>query len=300
MPKISVVASVFNAERSISRLLESVKWADEIIVIDNSSSDNTAKIARHFTSKVYTEPNRKMLNLNKNFGFEKAGCEWILNLDGDEEIPPDLKSEIIETLKNKSNINGYWIPRQNIIFGKWIKHGLWWPDKQLRLFKKNSGKFPGVHVHEYLNVEGEVAELSTPFIHYNYETISQFLQKMSDIYTDNEVDNLIAADYHYVWQDAIKFPLSDFVKIYLAQEGYKDGLHGLVLAILQSFYSFIVFTKMWEKQGFKPQDIGVKYFTEEFKKSNMEIKYWLKTVQISDSRKPLSRFLLRLQRKLNW
>jgi glycosyltransferase involved in cell wall biosynthesis len=255
MSKISVVTSVYNAGSYLPRLLKSVSWADEIVVVNNSSTDTTDKIAREYTDKVFIRPNLPMLNTNKNYGFGKSTGDWILNLDGDEEITSDLKNEIRETVGNNKDINGYWIPRQNIIFGKWIRHGIWWPDKQLRLFRHGKGRFPEKHVHEYIAVDGQLGELKTPFVHYNYETVSQFLRKLDDIYTENEVENLIGSGYQLVWQDALKFPASDFVKIYFAQEGYKDGLHGLVLAFLQAFYSFVVFAKLWEKQGFLERDL---------------------------------------------
>jgi glycosyltransferase involved in cell wall biosynthesis len=299
MNKISLVTSVYNAEKTLPRLLRSSKWVDEVIVVDNSSADATKEIALTYTKRVFVQPNHQMLNLNKNYGFEKATGDWILNLDADEEIPPDLKNEILDTLKNEDSFNGYWIPRQNIIFGKWIKHGIWWPDKQLRLFRNRKGMFPGKHVHEYLSVEGQTGNLTTPFVHYNYETVSQFIHKLDSIYTENEVANLEATQYHLVWQDAIKFPISDFLKIYFAQEGYKDGLHGLVLAGLQAFYSFIVFAKLWEKSGFIQKDVLLPAVNREIKNSALELRFWQLTSQLSTERNLFSQFYLKVKRKFH-
>ncbi|MBI5613851.1 glycosyltransferase family 2 protein [Candidatus Gottesmanbacteria bacterium] len=279
MKTLSIVISALNEEKKIGRCLSSVKWADEIIVVDNGSLDATSKIARSLGAKVFKQKNNNMLNVNKNFGFTKACSDWILCLDADEEIPPDLKAEILSVLDTESDACGYWIARKNIIFEKWIQHGLWWPDKQLRLFKRSTGSYPCKHVHEYLSVDGKTSELRLPYIHYNYESISQFIRKM-DIYSENEVDYLIRVSYQFSWFDAIRFPVSDFIKIYFAEGGYKDGLHGLVLSLLQSVYSFVVFAKLWEKKGFNEEEIRLDQVEHELTRDGKEIWFWLLTAKI--------------------
>jgi glycosyltransferase involved in cell wall biosynthesis len=297
MNSISVVISAYNEEHHIRRVLESVSWAQEIVVVDNESTDNTAAIAKKMGALVISRPNNLMLNKNKNVGFSQAKGDWILNLDADEEVPDELKTEVIKTIENKPEENGFWISRKNIIFGKWIQHGLWWPDKQLRLFKKEKGKFPCVHVHEYLEVEGKTGELIEPFIHHNYENTSQFFHKLDAIYTESEVQNKMNDGYQLSWHDALRFPISDFVKVYFAQEGYKDGLHGLVLAILQSFYSFIIFVKLWEKVGFPEKHIPEKAIIAEIEKNKQTITYWTTTTKLSQEKNFLKRIILRLRRK---
>lgn len=279
MSKISVVTSVYNEEKNLPELLESVKWADEIIVVDNSSTDKTGEIAKKYTDKIYTRPNLKMLNTNKNFGFEKASGEWILNLDGDERVTPELRSEVLSVTKRKPGITeviGFYIPRKNIIFGKWIKHGLWWPDYQLRLFKKGKGKFPCQHVHEKIKVTGETTKLKNPLLHYNYRTVSQFIQKLDWIYTENEVENLIKSGRKIHWYEAIRLPVADFLSVFFKREGYKDGLHGLVLSLLQSFYALVVFAKAWEKQKFWEYhpDNFLKEVSQEFKQAGKDYLFW--------------------------
>lgn len=295
METISVCLSVRNEEAKIKRSLASFQWADEIIVVDNESTDETTKIARQYGAKVIRGKNNLMLNVNKNFGFTKAKSDWILCLDGDEVIPPELAKEIREA-KDKQ-VDGYWIPRKNILFGKWIQHGPWWPDKQLRLFRRGRGAFPCKHVHEYLSVDGPTAELSSPMMHYNYETVSQFIRKMDEIYTGSEVDNHIAAGYTLAWHDAIRFPVSDFVKTYFAQKGYKDGLHGLVLSILQAFYSFIVFAKLWEREKFGDRDIPLAAVQKEVIRTHKELTYWLITTAMNETDSIPKKFWYRLIRK---
>lgn len=293
--KLSVVISAWNEEDKLGRCLKSVAWADERIVVDNSSTDGTAEVAKTHGATIFWRPNNPMLNVNKNFGFTKATGDWILNLDADEEVTPQLAKEI-KTAVSK-DVVGYWIPRKNIIFGRWIEHGLWWPDKQLRLFQAGRGRFPCRHVHEYLEVEGPTGELYEPYVHYNYETVSQFIRKMDTIYSESEVQKLVRTNYQLSWYDAIRFPVSDFVKIFFAQEGYKDGLHGLVLAALQAFYSFVVFAKLWEQKKFEQQEVSLEGLQKELNKNHAEMQYWMLSSRIKVARSVFEMLRLKLLRR---
>ena len=302
METISVVLSVRNEEAKLERTLSSVAWADEIIVIDNESTDSTNSIAKKYGAKVLRGRNNPMLNVNKNIGFTKAHSDWILSLDGDEVVSPELAKEIKAVFSHQSSvispqIVGYWIPRKNILFGKWIQHGLWWPDKQLRLFRREAGAFPCKHVHEYLAVDGMTADLASPIVHYNYETVSQFIRKMDEIYTPSEVDNHLGQGYRVIWHDAIRFPIRDFVKIYFAQNGYKDGLHGLVLSMLQAFYSFIVFVKLWEREKFIEKDLPSEVVDKELVRARGEIGYWLLSAKIAQTPSLIKKLWYRVIRK---
>ena len=259
MANLSVVVSAFNEEEKIRDCLESVKWADEIVFIDNSSTDNTANIVKKYTSKIYRrENNPLMLNVNKNYGIEKTTGDWVLYLDADERVTPELKKEIKQLLQDRHSglsrmdsgvadapqndagvINGYWIPRKNIIFGKWIEHAGWYPDYQMRLFRRGKGKFPAKHVHEMVDVDGETAYLKTPLLHLNFETISQFLYKHIELYAANEAEALLKKNYKVDALDAIRMPMNEFLSRFFAREGYRDGLHGLVLSLLMAFYHLL-------------------------------------------------------------
>ncbi len=302
MPTVSVVISAFNEEAKIQDCLKSVEWADEIILVDSSSLDKTATIAKKFTSKIFSRPNNPMLNINKNYGFSKAISDWILCLDADERISDELQKEIRSAINNSalSNINGYWIPRKNIIFGKWMKHTGWYPDNQLRLFRRGKGKFEEKHVHEMVKVDGETSYLAQHIVHHNFETVSQFLYKHIQLYAPNEAEVLLQNGYTPVFQDAIRFPVKEFLSRFFAREGYKDGLHGLVLSILLAFYHEIIFVLVWEKKGFpphEPQDMltSVSTILHESKK---EIAYWIANEKIKTARHGLKRYTLRLKRKI--
>jgi glycosyltransferase involved in cell wall biosynthesis len=294
---VSVVISAFNEERHIKRVLDSVSWAEEVIVVDNESTDATATLAKKSGARVITRPNNLMLNKNKNAGFEEAKNEWILNLDADEAVTPELEKELHGVVNLSSGVDGYWIPRKNIIFGKWIQHGLWWPDKQLRLFRKGKGVFPCIHVHEYITVTGETKDLSQPIEHLNYETISQFFTKLNTIYTENEAAIRDERQIPFSWHQFIREPVTDFINVYYARQGYKDGLHGLVLSYLQGIYAFAVVAKRWERRGFTSSAPSLSEVQKELVLNNKDATYWHYTSKIAEEKNVLYRFFYRLLRK---
>lgn len=294
MLKLSVVISAFNNEDKIKDCLESVKWVDEIVFVDNSSTDKTLDIAKKYTSKVFVKLNNKMLNINKNFGFSKATGDWILSLDSDERVTPELQKEILSTINYQlSTSDSYWIPRKNIIFGKWMQHTGWYPDHQLRLFRNGKGRFEEKHVHEMIKVEGETGYLKNNIAHYNYDSIMHFLSKMANIYAPNEAEQKIANGYIFNWRDAIRLPIGEFLSRFFAREGYKDGFHGLMLSILMAFYHFIVFANIWEMQKFK--DATDNKFLDEVKneldKSHEQIRFWFSKEHTKQIKNPFKKIL---------
>lgn len=295
--KLSIVISAFNEEKKIEDCLKSASFADEIIFVDNTSSDKTLEMVKKYTSKIFVRENNLMLNVNKNFGFSKASGDWVLSLDADERITPGLAREIKSTIEQPNNrtIDGFWIPRKNIAFGKWIEHAGWYPDYQLRLFKRGKGKFEEKHVHEMIKVRGKTERLNSPLIHLNYESIGQFLDKMVRIYTPNEAMNLYKKGIRVKPYDAINYPLREFLTRYFSLEGYKDGLHGLVLSLFMAFYHFVIFALLWEKQGFKKQNLSLEQTEKEFKKSSKEIFYWIKREKVKNANL-LKKLFLKLKR----
>lgn len=301
MSKLSVVISAYNEEEKIKDCLESVKWADEIILVDNSSSDKTRNVAKNYTSKIFKKENNLMLNINKNFGFTKATCDWILSLDADERVTSELALEIKYQMSNIKNeeISGYWIPRKNIIFGKWIEYMGWYPDYQLRLIRRTKGKYPERHVHEMIAVEGETAHLKENIIHYNFETVSQFLRKHIVIYAPNEASELLRKGYNLDWKDLIRFPLNEFLSRFFARKGYKEGFHGLIISMLMAFYHLVIFALIWEKKGF--DSIKVEKILDntekELKKSHKEIMYWVLNEKIERTKNLVSKTYLKVKKR---
>lgn len=300
MTNCTVVVSTYKRPLELDRCLKSVLSLRAKIVIVSSGKDlETLLVAKKYNATHVDCENNLMLNINKNYGFTKVTTDWILNLDDDEELTKDLVFEVSKVLHaNNPAISGYWIPRKNIIFGTWIRHGVWWPDPQLRLFRKGKGRFPQKHVHEYLHVNGQTETLDESFIHHNYHSVEQFLYKMEHIYTVSEVERLTSSGYKVIWYDALRFPLRDFVKVYFAQRGYKDGLHGLVLSLLQGFYMFIVFVKLWEKEGFREKEIKLFDVTDELSCQGKDVSYWMLTSKMRDASNPIRSLWYQLKRRI--
>lgn len=298
--KLSVVISAFNEEKKIEQCLKSVSFADEVIVVDNSSTDKTREIAEKYATHVFTRPNNLMLNVNKNYGFSKASHPWILNLDADEEVTEELREEVLETLSHPDD-NGYNIPRKNIIFNIWIKHAGWYPDYQLRLFKKEKGKFPEKHVHEMIEVNGSIGELTHPMIHHNFESVSQFIYKHAVIYAPNEADDLMAKGYTFHYLDLIRFPFREFISRFFAREGYKDNIHGLGLSLLMAFYHLMIILYIWEKEGFHEtaHPAMLQHVEQELKRQGKDMKYWFANEKVKNEKNIIHRYKQRLIRKIH-
>jgi len=233
-------------------------------------------------------------------------------LDADERITPELREEInfqlstlhvaigSQPMRDNSQPAGFWIPRKNIIFGKWIEHTGWYPDYQLRLFRKSHGRFEEKHIHEMVKLKGEACYLKNPFIHYNYETITQFLHKTIVIYAPNEASNKLQDGYVFNYIDAIRLPWNEFLKRFFADKGYKDGFHGLMLSILMAFYHFVVFAYIWEKNKFVDEKVQSRELLEDgLKKARKEIKFWFTKEKIEEEKNLLVRFSLKIRNKLH-
>lgn len=297
--KVSVVISAYNEAARIEECLKSVdKIASEIIFIDNTSTDNTVEVARKYTDKIFTRENNLMLNTNKNFGFSKASGPWILSLDADERIEEELAAEIL-AMDEDSLVNGYFIPRKNIIFGKWIQHAGWYPDYQMRLFRKDCGRFEEKHVHELLSVDGPTEHLKNPLYHLNYENISQFLDKMIRVYTISEANSKIEKGYIFDHTDIFRMPISEFVSRFFLQKGYKDGIHGLNLSLLMAFYHFVVFLRLWEKNNYPESQETLQLFSEGKKALKKEVGFWEANEKLNYEKNPLKKQLYKITRKKN-
>lgn len=304
MATLSVVVSAYNEEAKIAECLELVKWADEIVFVDNESTDKTAAIVKKYTSAIFTRPNNLMLNVNKNFGFTKATSDWILSLDADERVTPELREEIesgimnqepFDSAQGKSGINGFWIPRKNIIFGKWMQHTGWYPDHQMRLFRRGKGKFAEAHVHEMIEVGGQTAYFKEHLLHYNYDSVGQFFYKATAIYAPNEAEQLLKKGYTFSSMDALRFPFREFLNRFFAQEGYKDGFHGLMLSLLMAMYHFIVFAKLWEKEGFKDGNENVlREVEQELRQERKELSHWFSQEKMKKTKNPLQKIRHRI------
>jgi len=246
--KLSVTIITLNEEKDLPRALNSVKKiANEIIVVDSGSTDNTVKIAESFGASIYYRKFDNYAN-QKNYASQKARGEWILSLDADEEISHELAKEILSQLTARSSqIFAYSIPRKNIIFGKLIKYTRWQPelDRHIWLWKRTKGKWIG-DVHEEVAVEGEVGRLNKPKIHYQYETISDFLDMMNR-YSELDATQKVKKGVKFSLVRLFFDPLYNFSVRYLYRLGFLDGWRGFVLSYLMAVYHLELWIKIWEQ-----------------------------------------------------
>lgn len=321
MSKISVILATFNEEKNIKDCLESVhQWVDEIVIVDGTSIDKTVEIAKKYTDKIFIKENPPMFHINKQLAIEKATGDWIFYLDADERVTPELRKEILRVIATRDTseesptsrrghhprshreetINGFWIPRKNIIFGKWIQHTGWWPDYQLRLFRRGKSFLPCQSVHEQPQLTGKAGYLKTPLVHYNYRTISQFIDKLNLLYTENDKNVFLAKKEKLNLSDFISRPAGEFLKRFFKEQGYKDGLHGLVLSLLQTFSTVTTLAKVWEQQGFpeiQPNDF-VQKVEKESRQVFRQAKYWFLTEEIKNTSNFFQKIYYRIKRKM--
>lgn len=245
MESLSVFIITHNEENNIKACLESIKWADEIVVVDNDSNDNTIKICKEYTDRVFQEE-WKGYSRQKQSALDKTTGDWVLSLDADERLTPELRLEIEDILAYKERLkDGYLIPFKSYFGKKWIKHGGWCPDYRLKLFRKGKGRFGDEKVHEAVKVEGSIGHLKSPIEHYTYTSISDFIKRM-DLYT-----SLFAEDYYKKgkkakWEQLVFRPHFTFFKMFFLQRGILDGYYGFLLAILYSYYTFLKYAKLRE------------------------------------------------------
>lgn len=276
--KISVVINTLNEEKNIEQAVKSVEWADEIIVCDMYSDDKTVKIAKDLGAKVVFYEKAGYVEPARNFAIFKATSEWILILDADEQILGSLADKLKEISSMMKQIDYVRVPRKNLIFNHFMKASMWWPDYNIRFFKKGKVKW-GREIHRPPEVLGQgldlPAEEKYAIVHHNYESVSQFLERM-DRYTGVQAEELRKSGYKFVWTDILQKPLSEFLSRFFAGSGYKDGLHGLALSLLQAFSFMIVYLKLWEKEKFAEKDIDLKSIKEQKNSYGKEIDYWIK------------------------
>jgi glycosyltransferase involved in cell wall biosynthesis len=254
---LSVVIITHNEESNIGRTLASVQplVADgrgEIIVVDSGSTDRTVEIAKSFGAKVFAE-NWKGYASQKNSAIDKATGDWILSLDADEELGPGLSGEVyaaIEEAQARSVISapvGFWILRKNFFLGRWIRHGGFWPDRKLRLFRKGIARFEQRPVHENVKLtDGPVGRLKNALIHHSYPTLSDYIEHMNR-YSSLGAEMLVAKGQSgFSLFNIIFRPLATFVYNYIFRLGFLDGREGLLLHLYHAVYVSWKYAKAWE------------------------------------------------------
>ena len=287
--KLTVVINTLNEEANIARAMNSVKGiADEVVVVDMESTDKTVEIAKGLGAKVYSHKKTNYVEPARNFAISKATGDWVLILDADEEISKALSQKIKEVV-NDNDVDYYQIPRKNIIFGKWMRHARWWPDYNIRLFKKGAVTWnEAIHsVPESKGVGGELpAEEVLAIIHYHYDSLEQYLERMNR-YTTLYAKRLLKDGYRFNWKDVLIKPSGEFFSRYFFGAGYKDGLHGLAVSLLQTFSELSVYLKVWEEGKFEEKEVKVGEVLGEIKKVERDLRYWQADTLLKETQNPL-------------
>lgn len=253
METISVVLATYNEQENLVPCLESIKgFADEIIVVDGGSLDNTVSIANEYGAKVKITSNPPIFHINKQKAINMATKDWILQLDADERLTEILKEEIkIKINDKKSSINGYWIPRKNYFLGKFLMKGGQYPDYTLRLYRKGKGKLPQKSVHEQAIVEGEVGYIKNPLVHMADLTFSRYLLRFGR-YTNLIRDELIKQRIGYNLFVVLKYlfllPVWWFLLTYIRHKGFMDSWQGFLFSFFSALRFPVSYVKyIWSK-----------------------------------------------------
>ena len=244
-PRVSVVVVTRNEEERIRACLEAVAWADELIVVDAESEDKTASIARELTDHVIVRP-WPGYAAQKNHGLDLARGAWILSIDTDEIVSPALRAEVERVVAADGPADGYAVPRRNIFWGRWVRHGGLYPDWQVRLFRRGRGRFSEQAVHESVQVDGDVRRLGGHLEHRSYRDVSDFLAR-ADRYSTLAAEDVIARGGRVHAWDFVVRPLGRFVGMYALERGFLDGWRGFLLAALYAYYVLIRCAKVWER-----------------------------------------------------
>jgi glycosyltransferase involved in cell wall biosynthesis len=242
VPKVSVTVITKNEAGRLAAALESVRWADEIVVVDAQSTDDTVAIARRFTDHVVVRPWAGFIE-QKNFAASLASHDWIFSLDADERVTPALAEEIRSTLASPSHV-AYRVKRVTWYLGRWIRTTDWYPDYQLRLYERHAAGWTGKYVHEAVTVSGSTGTLRGELQHFAYRDISEHLETI-DRYTTLAARQMQESGRHAGLAQIVGHPPLAFLRNYLAHGGFRDGIPGFVISSLNSYYVFLKFAKLW-------------------------------------------------------
>ena len=250
---ISVVILAKNEEKMIQDCIKSILgWVDEVIVVDDESSDKTREIAQSLGAEVVI---RKMdiEGRHRNWAYAQARNKWILSLDADERVTPELKEEIIETIVNPGKFKGFTIPYRNYIGDHWIRYGGWYPSAKFRLFIKDKFRWEEVEVHPCAFLDGPTGELKNDIIHYSYENFEDFLSKTNKQTTLEAIkwhklslENPKKARYKMNLFHALWRTLDRFIRTFFVKKGYRDGFIGFMVAYFSSLYQIVSYAKYRE------------------------------------------------------
>lgn len=249
MSHISVCIITGNEQKNIRRCLESVKWADEIVLVDSFSTDDTVSIASEYTDRIYSHRWIGYIG-QKAVAKSLARYEWVLFVDADEAVSEALRMEIEQTFARgvPADVDGFDFPRQVWFLNRWIRHGDWYPDAKLRLFRRTRGRCCGTEPHERIDIVGKMGHMKAPLHHYTYDNISHqlnTLNRFSTISAEGPSGKLSRG--RVIFGMTARAPFR-FFRCYIIKGGFMDGIPGLIIAVASAFGTFIKYAKLWERK----------------------------------------------------
>jgi (heptosyl)LPS beta-1,4-glucosyltransferase len=255
-PVLAVVIITLNEERNLGGCLESVRWADEIVVVDAQSVDQTVDIARRYTNKVVVR-SWPGFGPQKNFAMDQTSADWVLIVDADERVTESLRREILELLRavQPPDVAGFEIPRRNFFYGQWIRGGGIYPDYQLRLIRRSAGRYDEVFLHERLQLKGRVLRLRSPLDHHSIPSIRDHVRKMAQYTTLGALEKLKTRSRVTPLEEACNHLVSIF-KTYVIRGGFRDGVHGIIVALFAGMHTFVKYAKAWELLQQRSKGVG--------------------------------------------
>ena len=305
MPTSTLTALVHtkNSAATLANCLASVKFANEIVVIDMQSTDETVKIAEQFTDKVFSFDDVGFVEPARNFGLSKATGSWILIIDADEEIPAELAERVTQITTGHYDLeaDAYYVPRLNVIFNKKLLHTGWWPDYQLRLFKKQAVTWSD-QIHSVPLIQGKVEHLpgisTKALIHHNYSQVNEYIDRLNRYTSITAIQNFSPDSQqtvHLTPSTLLRTFFAEFFARFFHHQGHRDGLHGVSLSLLQAMYQSVVAIKVWEKEGFPERKVDEETITT-LRQVHQDLAYWLADYQVNNSR-GITRLWWKMRRK---
>lgn len=239
--KISATIVTLNEERNIARAMESLRCVDEVLVVDSGSEDRTCEVAARLGGRVVKEPWRGYA-AQKNFAAASAAHDWIFSLDADESLTEELEAEVLEVKQSGPRFDAYSMPRLTQYCGRWIQHGGWYPDRKVRLYRRDRAAWEGGYVHESVRVNGNAGDLRGNLLHFTCSSLSEHLRTL-DRYTDLAAEELIARKKPLPLRKLLLDPAWTFVRTYVIRRGFQDGVQGIAIAWMAAFYVYLKYAK---------------------------------------------------------
>lgn len=301
---ISAIVIAKNSKSTILKTLKSVQFADEVILVDIKSTDNTVEIAQKYCSKIYHyEKDSRFVEPVRKFALAQAKKDWILVLDADEEIPETLARKLQE-IDQKDLGDVYYLARKNMVIGKWMKHTGWWPDHQLRFFKNGLVSWPEkIHSEPIIKDDFEPNHLEAKeelaILHYNYNNSREYIDRLNR-YTDIEAEQKMTSSFSISSSSLLKNFSDDLFRRFFAENGYKDGVRGFYLSIMQAAYQMTVQMKIFDKLGDKKEleKNNQEKLIKDLRHFQKDLNYWINDLEIKE-KTGLNRFIAIIKRKFN-